>query len=83
MKDYDPHWRHTNLKADLFFFGQKIRAFLHRIEMKYIYQVELNLFHSKKSSPPSQAVSIYIWVSPFKILKHKRELIPLQFTYAA
>lgn len=46
-----------------FLFGQKIRAFLHGNEMKYIYQVEFNLFHSKKSSPPSQTVCVCVCVS--------------------
>lgn len=44
--------------------GQKIREFLHGIEMKYIDEIEWNLFRSRKSSPPSQAVNIYM-VQPF------------------
>ena len=43
------------------------------MELKYIYQIERNLFHSKKSSPSSQAANTDVgW--PFLETYHKRNL---------
>lgn len=43
------------------------------MELKYLYQIEWNLFHSKKSSPSPQAANIDVgW--PFLETYHERNV---------